>query len=160
MILLYNPRKGSPIKDRFNFQPFIFDVNTLQKVDEILSEYLLDKYHYLQKISPSDVIRIQREMSKPEPVTKEEVQQAEYENLTDKQKEVMNSIPDLVLGKPVRRESRRTLTPEESAGIPTSGKDRDGVEWVGPGLEDDTPATTIGMELRSPGISKGVFGAN
>jgi hypothetical protein len=161
-MILYNPKNGTAIgkfpKEWWLGDNPTLEVNEMKEFDDSLGQYLLDKFGFLIEVTPSNIIKLKKEMEKPEPASEEEKRDLEYANLSEPQKKALESVPKFVTKNKMRTpKMSRMQTPEESAGIPVSGKDKDQVEWYGPGLEDDAPAITPGMELRIPGATKGVF---
>lgn len=159
MIVIYNPKNGSPIRDIFQQAQYSLGVNELAKFPPQVAHYLKNKFHFLRQISPEDITAVKDEMR--ELPFKCEYCEVEYETeqklnahklgkhkLSKESKEILDGIPE---AKPTGKvivpqksdDKMRIVSPEEMEGIPVEGKDRDGVEFYGGGLETDTPPSMI-----------------
>jgi hypothetical protein len=163
MTIIYNPKKGAPINDIWNRKAVLLAVNEMKKYEnDSLAMYLLKKYGFLREVAPDDIIKVQAEMEKPDPKDEDVIAARKLKALSPKQLEALSAVPS---GDPDGDDATisiiqtRQATPEESAGVPSAdgAKDKDGVAWVGGGLEEDTPGDAF-MAPRRPG-KKGVFGA-
>jgi len=156
MIVIYNPKNGSAIRDIFQQSQYSLGVNEIAKFKPQLAQYLLNKFHFLRKIEPENLGAIKKEMI--ELPFKCEYCEKEYETeqklnahklgkhkLSKENKEALEGIPESmptgrVIAPKKSNEKMKILSPEEASGVGASGTtDKDGVEWTGAGLEDDTP---------------------
>lgn len=163
MTIIYNPKSGAVVKDIWQRKQYVVDVNTMEVYqDDQLAKYLLGKFQFLQEVLPEDVLKVKKRIenaAQEEVKTPEEKKQESLEKLTPKQREALASLPvkEASGQANIIVKRNRPLTPEEAEGIPASGTtDRDGVTWVGEGLQDDVSGSSD-MKVEVPGVDPGVF---
>ena len=173
MTILYNPKRfnGSPsvpVKDVFMNKIYELKVNEMAQFDSQVAKYLTTKFGFLEVVSPEQVPAVKQKMEAGEYACEHcnEVFDSEKKlqghklgkhKLSEEHQAALDSVP---LAQPVGevrpRTRKRQISPEESEGIPGENQyDKDGVQWVGAGLETDTMTD---MKPMVPGITKGVFG--
>lgn len=156
--ILYNPRspRGAEIKSHwFDHKEWMMPENSLLQVTEDhVAANLLETFGFLREVMPKDLKAIQDQM-REKPFKCDECD-AQYDTQAglkahklskhgyEAGAEVLSDIPVMapkreVVGKMTIKEA---VTPEQSAGIPVSGKDSDGVEWYGEGVEKDLPSSS------------------
>lgn len=174
MTILYNPKRFNgmpcvPVRDVFMNKIYELKVNELKKFDPQVAKYLAGKFGFLQVILPEEVSRVKKTMEAGDYIC--EFCQAEFDTekgltmhklgkhkMSEETKEALDSVPSAEpVGEVKPRGKKKVLTPEEQLGIPSAdgGYDKDGVEWVGAGLETDSASD---MKVRIPGVTKGTFG--
>ncbi len=178
MKLIYNPRKynGAPCVDIIDY-PFAGGTYTIKKnsvmrcEDDNLAKALLENFGFLEQIKVEQLPEIQKEMEdkdfKCEYCNKEfETEQKLHghilgaHKLSAENEAALKDIPTIG-----SKNSVAPTQPKESIdaseGIPNKGKDRDGVEWYGEGVQEDSvsPAQDKMMRHIKPGKTPGAFGA-
>jgi len=174
MIVIYNPRKfnkmpGAPINDIFLYKRYQLGINEMAQFDDQVGMYLLKKYGFLRKVNPEEISKVKKEIESPlftcefcdADFDSEQKLHAHMIGKHKLSKEAQEQLDGVPVAQPIevvgRGRSTRSLSPDEAEGIPADGvKDRDGVQWVGDGLQEDT---LTDMRPRVPGSTKGVFGA-
>ena len=125
MKVLFNPDTGAEIKDIYKGYPVKFGMGEKWKMEDELADFLIGKFGFLEEIY----------LSKKD--NSDEIPTMEF---TPKVSEVPQYSPS----------DMKVNLPKSIAESDFEGKDSDGVEWVGEGLEDDG-----GMKIEKRQINQG-----
>lgn len=173
MKILYNPKLGSDIKDYWlGGQKWNIPKNSLFRCDDdAIARHFLETYGFLRDIKVEELPEVKKEMEakdfvcehcKDEFSTEQKLRghMLGKHKLSEENEKALEGIPSLEPKGTVSLGSRKQLSGDEAEGIPDKGKDKDGVDWYGPGVEQDTvSAKDIMMRHIVPGKTPGVFGA-
>lgn len=173
MKILYNPKTGSDIKDYwFAQKKWNIPKNSLFRCEsDTIAQMFLDTYGFLRDVKPEEVATVKQEMETKDFICvhcKEEFSTEQKlrghmlgkHKLSDEHEKMLDGIPVLDAGQESIPGDRKQVTGDAAEGIPEKGKDKDGVDWYGPGVEKDTISPGDAMQHHKiVGKTPGVFGA-
>ncbi len=173
MKILYNPKLGADIKNYWLGQKkWNIPKNSLFRCeDDAIARIFLDTYGFLRDVKPEEISTVKQEMEAKDFICEhcKEAFSTEQKlrghmlgkhKLSEEHEKMLDGIPMLDPMGTVSLQERTQVTGDVAEGIPEKGKDKDGVEWYGPGVEKDTisPQDTMVRHV-IPGKTPGVFGA-
>ncbi len=165
-VIIYNPRNGSEINERYAQAKWKHEVNTIYAYDEQMAQYLLKKYGFLEEVQPKDIADVKKRIEAKYACT---FKNCNY--VTDSQerldghiaakhkvtKEIQQEVDGIPTAQPVTGQAvaPRTKSIEEQEGIPDTSKgDKD--NWYGGGLEADVVDSGM-MQKKVRGVTPGQF---